>query len=199
MAETRGAARCTRHMHRWKRSASIAFRPATRGSSSRSGDGFRAVIFRSGEDVAIQSKARPAAGTLLPRDHRGDARGEGEGVHPRRRDRGAGRRTPFLRRSAVAHSSRGVAHPQAGRVGAGKLLRVRRALCEGACTAGSSDRRAPRKTGSVLRRGRSSAPPPLAGYDRSQARLRMVQQVRGARTGWRDGQAPRRAVSLRRP
>ena len=76
-------------------------------------DGFRAIVFRDGDDVEIGSRNEKPLHALLPRAGRADPRAAPRAVRGRRRDRDRHRARPRLRPAVAAHPSRGQPHREA--------------------------------------------------------------------------------------
>ena len=145
-------------------------------------DGFRAIVFRGGADVFIQSRDLQAARSLLSRAARRVARrGCRDGCVRRRRDRDRDAARPRLRRAAAAAASGGVARREAREGDAGGVRRLRPAR-------GRRARPARRRRRASAARGssgcsRTSTPPiHLTPMTRDRARRRP--------SGWRASRAP---------
>ena len=90
-------------------------------------DGFRAIVFRGGSDVFIQSRDSAAARSLLSGAARRLSRSAAGRLRPRRRDRDRDAARPRFRRAADAAASGGFARRQAGEGNAGVVRRIRSA------------------------------------------------------------------------
>ena len=160
-------------------------------------DGFRALVFRDGDD-GLHAVARPqAARPLLPGAGRSAPRGPARPVRPRRRGRHRRRRW----RSTSRRSCCGSIPPRRGSRCSPRSRRRR-------SSPGTSSRSATRTSGPcrrasggrVSRRvlgGRRGAHPPDPGDARPGDRRGVVRAVRGRGARRRRRQAPRRAVPAR--
>ena len=160
-------------------------------------DGFRALVFRDGDEVYLQSRDSQAAEPLLPRAGRAARARAARALRARRRDRDRRRRRARLRGAAAAHPPGRVAREAARRARSpasfvawdllalgDEDLRARR----------SAERRA--RLESLLAERRAAGAPD-AGDARPRARRGLVPALRGRGPRRRDGQAPRRAPTCR--
>ncbi len=151
-------------------------------------DGFRALVFRDGDELTIQSRDEKPLNRYFPEVVEALKARAARALRARRRDRPGARLRARLRGAAAAHSPGGLAGEAAGRgdPGVGRLLRsavrrrsrsARRPVSRAAGAAGGAPRR------------REAADSPDAGHHRSGAGRRLVQALRGRRARRRDGQA----------
>ena len=160
-------------------------------------DGFRAIVFRDGDEVLHPEPRPEAARPLLPGARRAAPRGAPRALRRRRRGRDRPARRARLRGAAAADPPGGVAGEDARRGDAGELRR--RGTCSRSATRTSGRR--PRPSGAPGSRRRfASVEPPIhltpATRDRV-ARRRLVRPVRGRRPRRRRREAARRAVPAR--
>ena len=141
-------------------------------------DGFRAIVFRGGDDVYIQSRDLQAARPLLPRAARRAAATrcptaacvDGEIVI-------ADAARPRLRRAAAAPPPGGVAGREAGRGDAGVVRRLRPARASTARTCATRRSASAARGSSGCSRGVDAADPPHADDARSRARRRLARRA----------------------
>ena len=141
-------------------------------------DGFRAIVFRDGDEVYTQSRDLKPLDRYFP-ELADPLRRPAGTLHPRRRDRHRARRGARFRVASPAHPSGRVAREHAGRGVAGQLRRVGPPRAGRRGPAGGTPGRAAHAAGdralrASSRRSTSRRPPPTGrprptGFDRSKA------------------------------